>query len=204
MFVGYKRLKYQKFNEDGTKKGDLVIIEGNRHQGGTTTAEISGLTKDATKVAASNIEYYIARGGVGDVKVQLGILDLPEAEADALSGFRVDDNGISYAGEDTMPPLTAIELESKEDTGEVALVGFYTGTFARDKINFETLDSSKTFTPEAETWNYTPGASTATATNGEVMQKFIGDAKTDADAIKVFEDQLFNPAGSDNPDDPGK
>jgi phi13 family phage major tail protein len=204
MFVGYKRLKIQPFNEDGTKKCDLIIVEGKKHEGGTTTAEISGLTKDSTKVSASNVDYYVARGGVGDIKVQLGILDLPEKTADVLSGFRVDENGIAYAGEDTMPPLCAIEMETKEDTGEIALAGFYTGNFGREKINFQTLDSSKTYTPEAETWNFTPGSSTAAdETNGESMQKFIGNANTDSDAIKIFEDQLFNPKnGSDtDPDD---
>ena len=40
MFVGYKRLKIQPFAEDGTKKGDLIIVEGQAHKGATTTAEI--------------------------------------------------------------------------------------------------------------------------------------------------------------------
>ena len=204
MFVGYKRLKIQTFNEDGTKKCALIIVEGKKNEGGTTTAELRGLTKDSTKVSASNVDYYVARGGVDDIKAQLGILDLPEKTADILSGFRVDKNGIAYAGEDTMPPLCAIEMETKEDTGEIALVGFYTGNFGREKINFQTLDSSKAYTPEAETWNFTPGSSTAAdETNGESMQKFIGNTNTDSDAITIFEDQLFNPKnGSDtDPDD---
>lgn len=33
MFVGYKRLKIQPFAEDGTKKGDLIIVEGQAHKG---------------------------------------------------------------------------------------------------------------------------------------------------------------------------
>lgn len=204
MLVGWKRLKIQKFNEDGTKLGDLIVIDGKPHEGATVNAEISGLSREPVNVAGSNVYYYTARGGVGEVKVQLGILDLPEDISDGLSGFRVDDNGISYAGEDTMPPLCAIEMESKEDTQDIALFGFYTGTFSREKITLQTDDPGKTYTPEAETWNYTPISSKADATSGEVMQKFIGNAKTDADTIKIFENQLFNPTGSDNPDDPGK
>ncbi|MDB8858810.1 major tail protein [Pediococcus acidilactici] len=204
MLVGWKRLKIQKFNEDGTKLGDLIVIDGKPHEGATVNAEISGLSRDPINVAGSNVYYYTARGGVGEVKVQLGILDLPEDISDGLSGFRVDENKISYVGEDTMPPLCAIEMESKEDNQDIALFGFYTGTFSREKISLQTDDPGKAYTPEAETWNYTPISSKADATNGEVMQKFIGNAKTSADTIKIFEDQLFNPAGSDNPDDPGK
>lgn len=197
MFVGYKRLKIQPFAEDGTKKGDLIIVEGQAHKGATTTAEISGLAKDPVKVPGSNIDYYLSRQGLGDAKVALGILDLPEASADLLAGFRVDDDKISYGGEDTLPPYCSIEMESKEDTGEIALIGFFKGTFTRDKISLSTLDSSKSFTPEADAWTFTPISSIATATNGEVMQKFVGDATKDATTVTKFEKQLFDPAGSD-------
>lgn len=201
MFVGYKRLKIQPFNEDGTKKGELIIIEGKQHKGATTTAEISGLAKDSSIVAGSNIDYYIARGGLGEVKVALGILDLPEDSADVLSGFRKDENGITYGGSDTMPPYCSIELESTEDTGEIALIGFFKGVFTRDKLNLETLDSSKTFKPEPDAWSFKPGASMADdSTNGEVMQKFIGDTTKNAEAITVFEKQLFDPAISSGSD----
>jgi len=60
-----------------------------------------------------------------------------------------------------------------------------------------TLDSSKSFTPEADAWTFTPISSIATATNGEVMQKFVGDATKDATTVTKFEKQLFDPAGSD-------
>lgn len=191
MFVGYKRLKIQAFNEDGTKNGEQIIVEGKSHEGATTTAEISGLAKDPSTVAGSNIDYYISRGGLGEVKVALGILDLPEDSADILSGFRKDANGISYGGEDTMPPYCAIEMETKEDTGEIGLVGFFKGVFTRDKISLETLDSTKTFKPEADAWTFKPASSMATDTNGEVMQKFIGDTDKDKEAIATFEKQLF-------------
>lgn len=200
MYVGYKRLKIQAYKEDGTKNGDLITVEGQSHQGATTTAEISGLAKDASTVAGSNLDYYISRGGLGEVKVALGILDLPEAAADMLSGFRKDVNGITYGGEDTMPPYCAIEMETKEDTGEVALFGFFKGVFTRDKISLETLDSSKAFKPEADAWTFKPASSMATDTNGEVMQKFIGDTTKDKEAIVTFEKQLFGDAttGTDN------
>ncbi|QDZ69504.1 major tail protein [Pediococcus pentosaceus] len=204
MYVGWKRLKIQPFNEDGTKKGDLIIVEGKPHKGGTVTAEITGLTKDTVKVDASDIDYYISRGGVGDIKGTLGILDLPEETADILSGYRVDEDKITYAGNSTMPPYCAFEMETKEDTGEIALYGFYQSTWSREKISLGTLDSNKTFTPEPDSWTVAVGASTADDdTNGESMQKFIGDATADAETIKKFEDQLFNPKnGSDtDPDD---
>ncbi len=187
MFVGYKRLKITPFDETG-KAGTTIIVQGDPHKGATVTAEVSGLAKDPVKVAGSDIDYYLSRQGLGDAKVALGVLDLPEDVADLLSGFKVDDNKISYGGADTLPPYCSIEMESAEDTGEVALVGFYRGTFTRDKIDFNTLDSSKSFTPEADSWTYTPVSSTAEGvTNGEIMQKFVG--KDDA-AVKTFESQL--------------
>lgn len=199
MFVGYKRLKIQLFSEDGAKNGEPIVVEGKAHEGATTTAEITGLAKDPVKVAGSNIDYYLSRQGLGDAKVALGILDLPEAAADKLAGFRVDEDKISYGGEDTLPPYCAIEMESKEDTGEIALLGFFKGTFTRDKISFETLDSQKSFTPEADAWTFTPVSSVATATNGEVMQKFVGDTTTDATTITKFEKQLFDPTATTDP-----
>lgn len=201
MLVGWKRLKIQPFNEDGTKLGDLIVVEGKQHEGATVTAEISGLAKEATTVAGSNIDYYIARGGLGDVKVALGLLDLPEVSADILCGFRKDANGITYGGSDTMPPFCAIGMESDEDTGEIAKIGFFKGVFSRDKVSMETLDSTKTFKPEPDAWTFKPGASMANDdTNGEVMQKFIGDTTKDAEAITVFEKQLFDPAISGGSD----
>ncbi|WP_082854821.1 major tail protein [Pediococcus inopinatus] len=194
MFVGYKRLKITIFTEEGTA-AKTVVVQGDPHKGATVTAEVSGLAKDPVKVAGSDIDYYLSRQGLGDAKVALGVLDLPEDVADELSGFKIDENKISYGGADTLPPYCSIEMESAEDTGEVALVGFYRGTFTRDKIDFNTLDSSKSFTPEADSWTYTPVSSTAEGvTNGEIMQKFVG--KDDA-AVKAFESQLsISAAGS--------
>ena len=65
MFVGYKRLKIQPFAEDGTKKGDLIIVEGQAHKGATTTAEISGLAKDPVKVPGSNIRLLFVTSRLG-------------------------------------------------------------------------------------------------------------------------------------------
>jgi len=187
MFVGYKRLKITPFDETG-KAGTTIIVQGDPHKGATVTAEISGLAKDPVKVAGSDIDYYLSRQGLGDAKVALGILDLPEETADLLSGFKTDENKISYGGADTLPPYCSVEMESVEDTGETALVGFYRSTFTRDKIDMNTLDSSKPFTPEADSWTLTPISSTSEGvTNGEVMQKYVGK---DAAAITAFEKQL--------------
>lgn len=198
MFVGYKRLKIQMYNEDGTKRGDLIVIEGKQDKGATTTAEISGLSHDAVTVPGSDINYYIARQGVGEVKAALGVLDMEEKVADQLSGFKTDANGISYGGHDTLAPYCAIEMESTIH-GQIALVGLFRGTFTRDKVEMKTLDPSKTFTPEAETWNFTTAASISSDENinGEVMQKFTGDVKDDANTITIFEKQLFDEVKDD-------
>ena len=48
-------------------------------EGATQTAKISGLAVDPTKTFGSNIAYHVNNRGVGDVKVDLGLLDIPVA-----------------------------------------------------------------------------------------------------------------------------
>lgn len=57
--VHFPRMTIQPFDATGAPKGDPIIVQGDTNKGGTITAEISGLSSNALKVAASDIEYWI-------------------------------------------------------------------------------------------------------------------------------------------------
>ncbi|VDG18312.1 hypothetical protein [Lactobacillus curvatus] [Lactiplantibacillus mudanjiangensis] len=183
--AGFKRMTIRPRNADGSFMNQLVVIEGKRDKGATTTAEISGLSKTPTKVAGSDIEYYISRKGVGDVKSDFGVLDMPDNLSDLISGYKVSAAGITHIGNDTEPPYCAVLLESSDLQGDTALLGFYDGTFTRDKISLDTLDPAETFKPTADTYTYSSIASDADGeTNGQYVGKYIGSKAETIEALK--------------------
>jgi phi13 family phage major tail protein len=188
MLTGFKRMWAVPYKSG--KAGTPIIIEGKAGKGATKTAEISGLSADSVKVAGSDITYYISRKGVGDVKVALGILDLPESAADILLGFKDADakeDEIVYVGSNTEAPYCSILMESSDDDG-TALFALYKGTFTREKIGMESLDPNKTFEPEAVDWTFSAMASDAEGeTKGQYVGKYFG---TNAEAITKLKGQL--------------
>lgn len=187
--VGFKRMKIQTFDSDMKPLGDLIVIEGKQDKGATTSAEISGLSKEPTKVAGSDIEYYISRKGVGDVKAELGVLDFPEDGSDRVLGYLANDNKLTYIGSQTEAPYCGVLLESSTLSGGKALLGFLKGTFSRDKISMNTLDPAGTFKPEADSYTFSSIASDAEGPqNGQNVVKYIGD---DAIAIAELEKEVL-------------
>lgn len=175
-FVGFKRLYVQPFMADRrTPAGDLIVVQGKANEGATVTAEISGLSKEPTKVAGSNIDYYISRKGLGDVKVDFGILDLPEEASDRLAGYKTADTKIVYGGNDTEAPYSGVLMESETLAGDKVLLGFFLGTFTREKISLETLDPNKTFEPKEDSFSLSAIASDAEGDqNGQYFGKYVG------------------------------
>lgn len=188
--VGFKRMKIQTFDADMKPLGDLIVIEGKQDKGATTSAEISGLSKEPTKVAGSDIEYYISRKGVGDVKAELGVLDFPEDGSDRVLGYVTDEtNKLTYIGSKTEAPYCGVLLESSTLSGGKALLGFLKGTFSRDKISMNTLDPAETYKPEADSYTFSSIASDAEGQqNGQNVVKYIGD---DATAIAELEKEVL-------------
>ena len=198
--VGFKRLTIQPFKPDGTVDGAQIVIEGAPNSGGTISADISGLSKDASKVAASNIEYYISQMGVGDVSVDFGILDIPHnSEARILGQKVVGDSGkeIIYVGNDTAAPECGVLLEAKDLQSNTALLGFFRGKFSKDKESANTLVPSDTYKPSPESYKFSAAASQDTGDqNGEYVAKYFG---TDATTISTVRNQVLKqatPAGS--------
>jgi phi13 family phage major tail protein len=189
-YVGFKRLTIQPFAANGDLLCDPIVVEGKKDKGGTVSAEISGLSKDATKVSASNIAYYISRKGVGDVSVDFGILDLPEDSVDIIMGYFKPEK-IAYIGENTEAPYCAAVLESENMQGEKSIMGFFSGSFTREKITVNTLDVTKSFEPEADSFTYSAMATDHDGDqNGQVVAKYAG---TDTTVIEELKTQVLNP-----------
>lgn len=192
--VGFKRLTIAVLDADGKVTADKKwVVEGKANKGATSTAEITGLNKEATKVYGSDIAYYISQKGTGDVTVNLGLLDLEEECNDAILGYEVKNN-ISYVGENTEPPTTAIMLESKDLDGTTAMLGFFKGKFSRESINLNTLNGDA-FEPEAESYVFAAMSDDKDGdSNGQTMGKYIG---SESEIIKALTDQVFPTAAGE-------
>lgn len=180
MYVGFKRLTIQPLDAEFKPNGDPIVIEGKQDAGGMVTADISGLSKEPTKVSASNIAYYISRKGVGDVKVEFGILDLQLKDETRVLGREESESGVQYTGENTEAPYCSILMESADAKGNTALVGFFNGVFSKDAEKLETLKDGEAFEPEAETYSFAAAGSHQADTSGKYMAKYNGP---DAEAI---------------------
>ena len=67
--------------------------------------KISGLAVDPTKTFGSNIAYHVNNRGVGDVKVDLGLLDIPVALYIKALGYENDDDILDF-GADTVSKMS--------------------------------------------------------------------------------------------------
>ena len=190
--VGFKRLTIQPFKPDGTVDGAQIVIDGAPNSGCTISADISGLSKDAVKVAASDIEYYLSQMGVGNVSVDFGLLDIPhDIEARMLGQKIVGDSGkeIIYVGNDTAAPECGVLLEAKDLQSNTSLLGFFRGKFSKDKESANTLDPSDTYKPSSESYTFSAAASQdAGDQNGEYVAKYFG---TDATTISAVRKQVL-------------
>lgn len=105
---------------DTTKK--IRVMEGVPTEGGPTSFELTGLSKEAVKVFAGNREYYISAKGTGSVAANFGLLDVPAEIERELLGLITFGEGIDAFGENTEPPYIAVVAESEDlSTGDPLL-----------------------------------------------------------------------------------
>ena len=191
-FVGFKKLTIGVFDETGkVPEKNQFVIEGKQDKGATVSAEITGLAKESTKVHGSDIAYYVSQKGTGDVSINFGLLDLPEDVNDKILGYKVNDQKISFMGEDTEPPYCAVLLESSDLSGETALLAAFKGKFSRESMKLNTL-TNEAFEPEAEEYVFSAIANDAEGdAKGQTVGKYIGAASESINALKA----LAFPAG---------
>ena len=101
--VGFRRATIGVFDETGTQVSEHVI-EGKVNKGATSTASVTGLASEAVIVAGSDLTYYVAQQGTGDVAVDMGVIDLENEVNDIILGYRQTESKISMIGKNTKPP----------------------------------------------------------------------------------------------------
>lgn len=129
------------------------VLEGKQKEGGPTAFDLTGLSKEAVKVFAGNVEYYLARKGTGSVAANFGLLDVPvEIEQEILGLIKMAE-GIDGFGDETEPPYMAAVAEAEDLYGEPVAFAMVAGSFNRDGFSLATR-SDEDFTPEAGEYVY--------------------------------------------------
>ena len=157
---------------------NLFTLEGKDNEGATQTAKVTGLSSDPVKTYGSNVAYH-------DVKVEMGLLDVPLALYTNALGYGNDD-GIYYFGADTVAKNVSILIESNTADGEPVYYGFYKGQLSMDAIDFETIKDKAN---ELATTNvdFAATASSDVATKGRYGAIVYG---SDAEKLKKLKGQL--------------
>lgn len=181
--IGFKRLTIRILDDqEPTLDTNLFVLEGKTDKGATRSAKISGLSAKPVKSYGSNVAYYTARKGVGDVKVDLELLDTPEKIVDKILGYIVK-NGITLTGADTEAPYCSILMESDTKDNKVAALGFFKGSFSMDGDEIKTFGDSKEELP-SETYEYTALASDDEEYKGMYQGKIIGGTEEELKKLK--------------------
>lgn len=129
------------------------VLEGKQKEGGPTAFDLTGLSKEAVKVFAGNVEYYLARKGTGSVAANFGLLDVPvEVEQEILGLIKMAE-GIDGFGDETEPPYMAAVAEAEDLYGEPVAFAMVAGSFNRDGFSLATKNDED-FTPEAGEYVY--------------------------------------------------
>lgn len=185
--VGFKRMHIGVLKA-GKVDGEIIVIEGNENKGATVTAEISGLSSEAVKVYGSDVAYYVAQKGTGDVSAEFGVLDMPDKDEDRIMGHKVDlESGITFIGEDSEPPYCAVILESDTLKGEKAVYALLKGKFSKDSVSLNTKEEGN-IEPEADSFTFSCIASDEEKTKGQSVAKLIGDEK---EVVKKMKELVF-------------
>lgn len=165
MAVGFKRMTIQILDGKAPTLGsNQFVIEGAQGKGATKTAKISGIAATPVKSHGSNIAYYVSSRGVGDVKAEFDVIDIPQNVLAAVLGQKTE-NGITRVGADTVAPYCSVLLESSTADGTPFYVGFYKGQFSLEAFDFATLTDKQEELP-ADSFTFTAIASDDAATEG--------------------------------------
>lgn len=186
ILIGFKRAKIQPLDKTGQAEGDVIVVEGTQDEGAAQEANISGLSAEPIRVYGSNVAYYVAQKGTGDVTVELKLLDLPSAAEDRILGYKTDATlKAQFIGKDTEPPYCAVTLESEDSQGNVAMFGFFKGKFSKSDIALKTREGGN-FEPTGESYSFAAIESDrGDASQGNTMVKFIGKGE-DAKAVEAL------------------
>lgn len=172
--IGFKRMVVRVLDSKPAVEGtNLFTIEGTKNKGATQTANITGLSGEAVKTYGSDGAYYTSRKGVGDVKAEIGAVDIPFAVQHIILG-RKKKNGLTVGGMDTEPPLCSLTVFSEDAQGNEVGIGFYSGIFSMDAIDLATKKAEKEELA-TDTFTFSAEASDATSSKGDYYAMASGD-----------------------------
>ncbi|AYW50794.1 phage tail protein [Tetragenococcus halophilus] len=182
--IGAKRVRIQPAGSN-----EIFVVEGKESEGGVISAEIEGLSKEPSRVFASDVAYYVSSKGTGETSVTFTLLDIPGKVEDKILGYKTDESGISFVGDDTDAPYCAVTLESEDLSGEKAILAFFKGKFSRDAISAETT-TNEAPEPEGSEYTFTPISDDRDGkSKGQVMAKYVGDEE---ETFKELEELVFD------------
>lgn len=189
---GFKRATIAVLDKDGNVTDKKFVIEGKTDEGATTEFELSGLSKDPTKIYGSNILYFSTNKGVGEVSLKVSVLDLPLDAQAAILGYKENSDGITFIGEDTTAPDCAIIVESNFLNGDVAAIALFKGTFAYEGEKAST-DEDEVKVSDADELTFT-----SVGKDIENTRQHVGKARGD-DTVKKLQDLVFPTAPAPAP-----
>ncbi|MDR2976859.1 MAG: phage tail protein [Streptococcaceae bacterium] len=179
--VGFEKLTIRvQDNATPTIGKNVFEISGKKDGGATATAKISGLASEPVKTYGSNKPYYVSSKGVGDAKIDLDIIDMPQLVLDAVLGLKADENGVVTATSETEAPYCSVLLEDSDIRGNSVLLGFMSGKFSYDGTDLETLQGKATEL-KPETISYAVSADD----EGRYYTKYVGTTDTAIAAVKT-------------------
>ncbi|MGJ0738267.1 phage tail protein [Enterococcus casseliflavus] len=152
---GFDKLSVRKLTTalEPDTAAEIHVLEGKQKEGGPTAFDLTGLSKEAVKVFAGNVEYYLARKGTGSVAANFGLLDVPvEVEQEILGLIKMAES-IDGFGDETEPPYMAAVAEAEDLYGEPVAFAMVAGSFNRDGFSLATKNDED-FTPEAGEYVY--------------------------------------------------
>lgn len=137
MLFGFKRIHVGVYDEAETKVIEKMTWEDKA--GGAVRFNLTGLAPEQLKVYASNGPVWVQRKGTGDVKADLEVFNIPEADLNKVLGLDVEGQE-AWMGAYTQAPYIAVICETEDINGNPILVGLPKGTATLDNLQMETLE----------------------------------------------------------------
>lgn len=135
--------------------GDSGIFEINAKTSlGTLQAAITGLAATATKIYGSNQNVDVSQQGVGNAQMTLSANDIPAEIVYKLAGMKKDEATKAWSLDaSTIPPKSAVVLESQDSKGRPLYFAMTKGTFGPEEVTLNTNTETQQITTDALTFS---------------------------------------------------
>ncbi|MFC4652636.1 major tail protein [Lactococcus nasutitermitis] len=178
--VGFEKITLRVLDgKEATLGENEFEVYGKTNEGATSSAKISGLAVEPVKTWGSNKVYNISGKGVGDGKIDIDIIDLPDKVLSQILGYKMDEDGVIIVDSEVQAPACSILIEDSDIRGNKYMLGFFSGVFSYDGIELDTAQGKATEI-KADTVSFAIGSNDA----GQYMTKYSGDDTTAQNAVR--------------------